>query len=106
MGSRRQALILLSLFSSLVFAKEEKPVLADLMSKAAPSDWRALDFDNTLYFDFDGKRVVIELAPDFAPKSVANVKALAAEHYWDGLAIVRVQVTATVDKFFFFLYCP
>ncbi len=38
-----------------------------------------------------GGRVVIELAPDFAPRHVANVKALAREHYYDGLAIVRVQ---------------
>jgi peptidylprolyl isomerase len=33
--------------------------------------------------------VVIELAPSFAPQHVANVKALAREHYYDGLAIVR-----------------
>ena len=36
-------------------------------------------------------RVVIELAPEFAPNHVANVKALAREKYYDGLAIVRVQ---------------
>jgi peptidylprolyl isomerase len=35
--------------------------------------------------------VVIELAPDFAPRHVDNVKALAQEHYFDGLAIVRCQ---------------
>jgi peptidylprolyl isomerase len=35
--------------------------------------------------------VIIELGPDFAPQHVANVKALAREHYFDGLAILRVQ---------------
>jgi peptidylprolyl isomerase len=35
--------------------------------------------------------VVIELAPGFAPRHVANVKALAREHYFDGLAILRAQ---------------
>ena len=34
---------------------------------------------------------MIELAPAFAPQHVANVKALAREKYYDGLAIVRVH---------------
>ncbi|MCC6138119.1 MAG: peptidylprolyl isomerase [Bdellovibrionaceae bacterium] len=33
----------------------------------------------------------MELATDFAPAHVQNIKALAKEKYWDGLAIVRVQ---------------
>jgi peptidylprolyl isomerase len=36
-------------------------------------------------------RVVIELNPAFAPKHVANIKALVHEHYFDGTAIVRAQ---------------
>nr|WP_298149708.1 peptidylprolyl isomerase [Metallibacterium sp.] len=36
-------------------------------------------------------RVVIELAPAFAPAHVADIEALARAHYWDGLAITRVQ---------------
>jgi peptidylprolyl isomerase len=35
--------------------------------------------------------VVIELAPQFAPRHVANVTALARGGYWDGLAIIRAQ---------------
>jgi len=35
--------------------------------------------------------VVIELAPEFAPNHVANIKTLAHEKYWDGLAIIRVD---------------
>jgi peptidylprolyl isomerase len=35
--------------------------------------------------------VVIELAPDFAPQNVANIKLLAREHYYDGQAVVRSQ---------------
>src|SRR3546814_7870908 len=38
-----------------------------------------------------GGRVVIELAPDFAPAHVANIRTLAREHYWDGLSIYRSQ---------------
>jgi cyclophilin family peptidyl-prolyl cis-trans isomerase len=36
-------------------------------------------------------RVVIELAPTFAPNHAANIKALARENYFDGLVILRSQ---------------
>jgi peptidylprolyl isomerase len=64
---------------------------AEVMAAAKAEDWRPLDPENTLYLDLAGGRVVIELAPDFAPQHAANVKALAREHYYDGLAIIRVQ---------------
>ncbi len=67
------------------------PVMADVLAASRPDDWRPLDPENTLYFELATGRVVIELAPTFAPNHVANVKALAREHYYDGLAILRVQ---------------
>ena len=65
--------------------------MAGVLAASTPGDWRALDPENTLYVEFTSGRVVIELAPAFAPRHVANVKALARERYYDGLAIVRVQ---------------
>ena len=65
--------------------------MAAVLAATQPGDWRSLDPDNTLYVQFTSGWVIIELAPAFAPRHVANVKALAREHYWDGLAIVRVQ---------------
>src|SRR5690606_9605833 len=53
------------------------------------ADWRALDPANTLYLELASGRVVIELAPGFAPAHVANIRALARGHYWDGLSIYR-----------------
>ncbi|MGC3956861.1 MAG: peptidylprolyl isomerase [Verrucomicrobiota bacterium] len=67
------------------------PVMAEVLAKSHPADWRALDPENTLYVELAMGRVVIELTPTFAPKHVANVKALARESYYDGLAILRVQ---------------
>jgi peptidylprolyl isomerase len=64
---------------------------AEILAAAKPQDWRSLDPENTLYLELASGRVVIELAPAFAPNHVANVKALAREKYFDGLAIVRVQ---------------
>src|SRR5256885_9303509 len=71
--------------------RRKGPTMAEVLSASKPGHWRTLDPENTLYVEFARGRVVIELAPDFAPRHVANVKALAREHYYDGLAIVRVQ---------------
>jgi peptidylprolyl isomerase len=64
---------------------------ADIIKAAAPSDWRRLDPDNTLVMEVQGKPVVIELAPRFAPRHVGNIKTLTREGYYTGSAIVRVQ---------------
>jgi peptidylprolyl isomerase len=69
----------------------KKPVVSDLLESSKPADWRSVKQENLLYMDLPQGRVVIELAPELAPKTVENVKALAHEKYWDGLAIVRVQ---------------
>jgi peptidylprolyl isomerase len=67
------------------------PTMDEVLAASEPSDWRPLDPENTLYLELPGGRVVMELAPDFAPRHVANTRALARERYFDGLAIVRVQ---------------
>jgi peptidylprolyl isomerase len=72
-------------------AKPKGPTMAEVLSESKPGDWRPLDPENTLYMELPGGRVVIELAPDFAPKHVANVKALVRENYYDGLAVLRAQ---------------
>lgn len=64
---------------------------AEILAAAAPSDWRTPDPENTLYLELASGRVVIELAPRFAPNHVANIKALAREKYFDNLAIIRSQ---------------
>jgi peptidylprolyl isomerase len=80
-----------SLLTSSWATQHKAPIMAEVLAASGPGDWRALDPENTLYVEFAKGRVVIELAPAFAPNHVANVKALARERYFDGLAIVRVQ---------------
>lgn len=67
------------------------PTLTEVLAASSAADWRRPDPENTLYMDLPGGRVVIELAPQFAPEHVANIRTLAHARYWDGLAIVRVQ---------------
>jgi peptidylprolyl isomerase len=67
------------------------PTMQQVLDASKPADWRTLDPDNTLYLDLAAGRVVIELAPAFAPLHAANIRTMAHEHYFDGLAILRVQ---------------
>jgi peptidylprolyl isomerase len=63
----------------------------DVLANSTAADWRPLDPQNTLYVELTAGRVIIELAPQFAPHTVANIQALAREGYYDGTAIVRAQ---------------
>lgn len=67
------------------------PTSAEILERSLPGDWRQPDPENTLYLELPSGRVVIELAPRFAPRHVANIKVLAREHYFDGLPILRSQ---------------
>ncbi|MSP92270.1 MAG: peptidylprolyl isomerase [Myxococcales bacterium] len=64
---------------------------AEVLAAAAPDDFRPLDPDDVLVLDFAVGRVVLALTPKFAPRHVANLKALVRQGYFDGLAVVRVQ---------------
>lgn len=65
--------------------------MSEVLEATAPADWRPLDPENTLYLQLPQGRVVIELAPAFAPLHAANLRTLARQKYFDGLAIVRSQ---------------
>ena len=64
----------------------------DVVNAAPASAWKAIPADDLMVMDLkSGGRVVIQLAPQFAPVHVANIKALARGNYWDGATIYRVQ---------------
>lgn len=94
----RPALLALAL-AAAAFATQaqdaEKPRKSrpaqEIIDAAPDSAWRTPDPDDTLYMELEGGRVVIELAPGFAPAHVANIKALARGRFWDGLEIYRSQ---------------
>ena len=71
--------------------KPKVPSMQELLDASPAADWRTLDPADTLYLQLPAGRVVIELAPDFAPAHVANIRTLAKEHYWDGLFVIRSQ---------------
>ncbi len=64
---------------------------ADIIAAAPESDWRTPDPANLLYMELATGRVIIELAPRFAPEHTGNIRTLAHEHFWDGTSIYRSQ---------------
>jgi peptidylprolyl isomerase len=67
------------------------PTMNDILAHSPKADWRAIDPANTLVIALPNGRVTIELAPAFAPNTIANIRTLVHAHYFDGSFIVRAQ---------------
>ncbi len=69
------------------------PAAATLPSDPLPADWKAVPDDELLVFTLANRhRFTVRLAPRYAPVHVANIRRLAAEHWWDaGTSVYRVQ---------------
>ncbi|MFL6851536.1 MAG: peptidylprolyl isomerase [Sphingomicrobium sp.] len=64
----------------------------DIVAGAPASAWKTIDPNDLLVMDLANRaRVVVQLAPQFAPVHVANIKALARSSYWDGATVYRMQ---------------
>ena len=72
--------------------REPRPASPGVNAPAA--DWRTPDPDDLLVIDTNKGRIVAELAPAAAPKTVAQIKTLARRHFYDGQTFFRV-----IDKF-------
>jgi peptidylprolyl isomerase len=71
-------------------AKQLTPT--DIVTAAPASAWRAIPPDDLMVMELkNGGRIVLQLAPEFAPVHVANLRALARGGWWDGSAVYRVQ---------------
>ena len=95
---RRHLVTALALTGSLLVlpalaAEQDKPTptAKEILAKSAPGEWRTPDPQNLLFMQLPTGRVLIELAPDFTPLHAANIRTLVRGHYFDGLAIIRVQ---------------
>lgn len=88
---RRLALLaLMPLIAAAPPAKPKTP--SEIVTSAPRADWREIAAEDLLVFELSGDRkVVMQLAPTFAPVHVANIRALAKAGWWDGAKIYRVQ---------------
>ena len=96
-----RSLLLVTAAALLVGAAPPKKKLTpnEIVAAAPASAWRAIPADDLLILDIAGNRgrVVIQLAPAFAPVHAANIKALARAGYWNGATIYRVQENYVVQ---------
>jgi peptidylprolyl isomerase len=84
------ALPLIALTAAAPAAAPKTPT--EIVAAAPASAWRTIPAEDLLVMDLrSGGRVVIQLAPLFAPVHVANMRELARAGWWTGAAIYRVQ---------------
>lgn len=84
--------MLLAMALPAVAASQTIRTPVEAVAAAPPSAWRTIADDDLMILDLkNGGRVVVQLAPIFAPVHVANVRALARGAYWEGAAIYRVH---------------
>ncbi|WP_237219794.1 peptidylprolyl isomerase [Sphingomonas arenae] len=79
--------------AALAAAPPAKPLTpSDIVARAPASAWRTIPAEDLLVIDlYPTGRTVIQLAPQFAPVHVANIRALADAGYWTGSSVYRVQ---------------
>lgn len=88
----RALLISVAAAASLGAAPPKPPTPNDIVAAAPAGAWKTISPDNLLVLDLkSGGRVVIQLAPAFAPVHVGNIKLLARAGHWSNAAIYRVQ---------------
>jgi peptidylprolyl isomerase len=78
----------------LIGAAPAKKLLTpnDIVAGAPADAWKTIPADDLVVIELaSGGRVVVQLAPSFAPVHVANIKALARGGYWNGASVYRVQ---------------
>ena len=91
------ALAATAVSSTVASAAQTTPIPPTAATPPLPSDpiagdWVTIPDDELLVMTLAGNRTVaIRLAPRQAPGHVANVRALALAHWWDGLSVYRVQ---------------
>lgn len=71
-----------------------KPPLSptEIANKAPSASWRTIADDDILIFTLaNGRKVILQLAPSFAPRHVARMRILANKRWWDDTSVYRIQ---------------
>lgn len=85
------ALALLAMPARAAPAPPQTQPLAEILAASPASDWRPIAQDRLLYLQTAKGQVLIEMAPDFAPNHIDNIKRLIVAGFFDHVAIVRAQ---------------
>ena len=88
-----RSVLLASVAALLIGATPPKLLTpTDIVAQSPAAAWKTIPADDLMVLDLaNGGRVIIQLAPAFAPVHVANIRALSRGGYWNGATIYRVQ---------------
>jgi peptidylprolyl isomerase len=67
------------------------PTMSSVLADSSPEEWVDIDPERMLVMQLETGRVVIELAPQFAPAHVTNILSLVKGRYFSDSRIVRSQ---------------
>ncbi len=65
--------------------------MPEVLAASSEADWRDIEPANLLYMELDSGTVVMELAPQFAPRHIANLRKLVAAGHFGKASIKRSQ---------------
>lgn len=87
-----QSAVLSAVLAAVPAGADDEPLtMSNVLASSTASDWRRLEQDRLLYMSLASGDVIFELAPQFAPEHIRNLRKLVAQEYFDGLAIIRSQ---------------
>lgn len=78
-------------------ALAERPTMTDVLAAATDADWRRPLAENTLYLKLPAGIVIMEVAPQFAPDVINNLRVMTDADYFANTAIIRSQENYVVQ---------
>jgi peptidylprolyl isomerase len=88
--SRGAALFAAGLLSATIAQAAKAAPAAPAIAPPSAADWRTPDPQNVVVIDTTKGRIILEMEPRLAPKTVAQVRELVREKFYDGRAFFRV----------------
>jgi len=89
--------ILALLFAAGTSGAADRPTAESVMQATTDADWRKPDPHFTLYLSMPTGLVIMELAPEFAPNVIENIREMTKSDYFANTAIIRSQENYVVQ---------
>ena len=79
------------------YASAERLTMSDVLAAASDDDWRRPLAENTLHLKLPAGIVIMEVAPQFAPDVINNLRVMTDADYFANTAIIRSQENYVVQ---------
>ncbi len=85
------AISIAALMSACGSVADDRPTMTAVLESSSDADWREPDPRFLLHMSIPGGLIIIELAPDFAPNVIENIRLLTGADFFSSAAITRSQ---------------